>query len=306
MKTFELVLGGHPDKVCDIIAEALKSKVDGKSAIEVAWFNDTIIVGGEVGKLLDNQLVIRTVKEVLESLSYDPSKVVILNFLQEQSKEIADIVKDNGAGDNGIFFAGYHYYWSNIIRQLKAIAKQLTKTAVLHRYKTDGKFIAEFDEQALLVKFTLNIASDEKQTKQEKKWFKNYLISMLDLTFNKDYLLYINPNGDWFKCGGFADSGLTGRKLACDNSCGLFHQGGGAFFGKDVSKADYSIPLYLQHKAKLYALDNGLDSVELKAYTIIGDEWVTIYTQDNKFIDQVEFSEIMEFAKNNPMEWTGL
>lgn len=31
-----------------------------------------------------------------------------------------------------------------------------------------------------------------------------------------------------------------------------------------------------------------------------------IYTQDNKFIDQVEFSEIMEFAKNNPMDWTGL
>ena len=30
MKTFEMVLGGHPDKVCDIIAERIKNKVNGK------------------------------------------------------------------------------------------------------------------------------------------------------------------------------------------------------------------------------------------------------------------------------------
>lgn len=27
MKTFEMVLGGHPDKVCDIIAERIKNKI---------------------------------------------------------------------------------------------------------------------------------------------------------------------------------------------------------------------------------------------------------------------------------------
>ena len=71
MKTFELVLGGHPDKVCDIIAEALKSKVDGKSAIEVAWFNNTIVVGGEVGSMIDEQVVRQVVKDTLFNLGYE-------------------------------------------------------------------------------------------------------------------------------------------------------------------------------------------------------------------------------------------
>lgn len=305
MKTFELVLGGHPDKVCDIIAEALKSKVDGKSAIEVAWFNNTIVVGGEVGSMIDEQVVRQVVKDTLFNLGYE-EPIILENYLQLQSKEIADIVKNVGAGDNGIFFAGYHYCWTNIIDKLKSISRKLTKTAFAHRYRTDGKFIAQFTEKGLLESFTLNIASVKEQTQKEKELFKDYLISILDLAFNQDYELYINPRGDWNKCGGFADSGLTGRKLACDNSCGLFHQGGGAFFGKDVSKADYSIPIYLHHKAKKHAIENDLNEVELKAHTIIGNEFVGIYTQDGKCVDYVEFKEIMEFAKNNPMEWTGL
>ena len=305
MKTFEMVLGGHPDKVCDIIAERIKNKVDGKSAVEVAWFNEKIIVGGEVGVMLSEQEVRQAVKDVLLELNYN-EPIVLESYLQLQSQEIADVVKDVGAGDNGIFYAGYSEKWTPIINKLKHIAKQLTRVAHLHSYRTDGKFIAKFNDGGILLRFTLNIASVKGQTDEERKRFENYLYSMLDLAFNKKYELYINPKGLWYKCGGFADSGLTGRKLACDNSLGLFHQGGGAFFGKDVSKADYSVPLFLHHQAKIYAETNDLKEVELMAHTIIGDKTVEVYTTDGDFVGLFDFNYIKLFAENNAMDWVGL
>ena len=83
-------------------------------------------------------------------------------------------------------------------------------------------------------------------------------------------------------------------------------KGGGAFFGKDVSKADYSIPLYLNHLAR----NTGYGDIELKAHTIIGDDEVVIsikseHKSNSKNIKK-PFSEIMEFAEKNPMDWTGL
>lgn len=305
MKTFEMVLGGHPDKVCDIIAERIKNKIGGRSAVEVVWFNNKIIVGGEVGMLITKAEVKSLVSEVLDELNYF-EYIEVENLLQTQSQEIADIIQERGAGDNGIFYAGYHARWTPIIDKLKNIALQLTKVAILYNYRTDGKFIAKFNDKGVLLRFTLNIASNKNQSEDERQEFEDYLYSMLDLAFNKKYELYINPKGLWFKCGGFADSGLTGRKLACDNSMGLFHQGGGAFFGKDVSKADYSIPLFLHHKAKQYANNNGLAVVELMAHTIIGDERVDIYTVEGKHLSRYTFAEIMEFAEENKMSWVGL
>lgn len=304
MRTFEVVMGGHPDKVCDIIAEAIKAKAGRRSAVEVAWFNQKIIVGGEISHKLSNQVVEDAAREVLYSLGYN-EPIEIENMLQAQSREINEIVGDSGAGDNGVFFAGYHKYWTPIIDKLKLISKRLTLAAKNYNYRTDGKFIAVFDDAYMLVDFTLNIASHENQSNEDRKAFDLYLRAMLDLAFNKTYNLYINPKGRWYKCGGFADSGLTGRKLACDNSLGLFHQGSGAFFGKDASKADYSVPLYLQNMAKKVAASGNYLEVELRAHTIIGDDKVDIYHHD-RLIDTVDYKIIMDYARAYPMEWVGL
>lgn len=310
MRTFEMVLGGHPDKMCDIIAEAVKSEHKGKTAVEVVWFGDTIIVGGEVTDIISDIDVKATVNEVLNTYGYNDKPIIVKNLLQEQSKEIADIVnKNNGAGDNGIFFAGWHYKWSPIIKRLKVLSRFLTNAASSFNYRTDGKFIAEFDNSYKLETFTLNIASKDnnKLTKKNKNDFHNFLATAITLAFDFNPLLSIkiNPKGDWHKCGGFADSGLTGRKLACDNSMGLFHQGGGAFFGKDVSKADYSVPLFLQNEAKLYVESKGFQMVEISAHTIIGDDNVKMYI-NGQFYKVISYSDIMNYALDNPMDWTGL
>jgi hypothetical protein len=88
----------------------------------------------------------------------------------------------------------------------------------------------------------------------------------------------------------------------------LFHNGGGAIFGKDVSKADYAVPLFLTKLAKeIVEKDNAVktrpvdkifpaQAVELQASTIIGDETVEIY-HNSEMLYRAGYQEIMEFAK---------
>ena len=57
---------------------------------------------------------------------------------------------------------------------------------------------------------------------------------------NKDFEILVNPTGRFVIGGPFADSGVTGRKLACDTYGGVGHIGGGAMSGKDPTKVDRS------------------------------------------------------------------
>ena len=310
MKSFELVLKGHPDKVCDVVADTLSRHdiFNERTAIEVAWFNGKIFIGGEVSnykKAIHDTEVLEIVKKKLLELGYnEPISVEI--HLNEQSAEIKNVVGSSGAGDNGIFIAGYHRHWTPIIRKLKEIADHISINALKFNYRTDGKFIANFDVKNYTIKdFTLNIASYERSCKQVE--FRNFVFELLNKFFDiKENQLFINPKGNWNKCGGFADSGVTGRKLACDNSLGLFRQGGGAFFGKDVSKADYSVPVYLQNKAQELVYEHNLTEIELHAYSIIGDEEIIIRSADGSFSLVESFEKIKDYAKNNPLYWFGL
>ncbi len=306
MKVFELVLKGHPDKVCDILAESIKDMFgEGvRTAVEVVWFNNEVIVGGEVSCYFNNKEVKKLVRKILRDLGYDIKKIKIRIKLHSQSQEISNVVGSDGAGDNGVFYAGYHKLWTPKINELKELADRLSNVALLFGYKTDGKFIAVYEEDGTPVKFTLNIANDKQKVERHK------LITWLTKQdILKEFkIVSINPKGEWELCGGFADTGLTGRKLACDNSCGLFHQGGGAFFGKDISKADYTVPIYLQWLAKQLCLERDLEQVELSAHSIIGDERIKINGINIKYSEKVYYSSMKYFVVNGigKMKWYGL
>lgn len=306
MKVFEVVLKGHPDKVCDIIAESIKDMLgEGvRTAVEVVWFNNEVIVGGEVSCYFNNKEVKKLVRKILRDLGYDIKKIKIRIKLHSQSQEISNVVGSDGAGDNGVFYAGYHKLWTPKINELKELADRLSNVALLFGYKTDGKFIAVYEEDGTPIKFTLNIASNKEKVKRHQ--LINWLLKQDIL---KDFkVVSINPKGEWELCGGFADTGLTGRKLACDNSCGLFHQGGGAFFGKDISKADYTVPIYLHWLAEKLCLERDLEQVELTAHSIIGDERIIIKGVNIQYSETVYYSTMKEFVSNGikKMEWYGL
>ena len=120
--TSESVSEGHPDKVCDrisdtILDEIIKEDPKGRVACEAFATTNKVILGGEVGftkktNIRDfSKLLLEKVRSAVRDIGYEQEgfhweKIEILNFLHEQSPDIAQGVENDGAGDQGIMF-GY-------------------------------------------------------------------------------------------------------------------------------------------------------------------------------------------------------
>jgi S-adenosylmethionine synthetase len=120
----ESVSEGHPDKVCDLIADAvldacLEQDPHSHVACEVMCKHNTVVLGGEIStaaRLNYEEIVRRTIREIGYTDPAEPfnaDAVQVLLLLSRQSNEInqgvvhaTDDHKEQGAGDQGIMF-GY-------------------------------------------------------------------------------------------------------------------------------------------------------------------------------------------------------
>lgn len=94
--TAESVTEGHPDKLCDLIADSvlddcLKGDSDSRVACEVLATKGRIIVAGEITSSR-NPDVSEIVKEVLKDVGYSPEGIQIDVYLHRQSPDIAEAV----------------------------------------------------------------------------------------------------------------------------------------------------------------------------------------------------------------------
>lgn len=119
MRTFysaESVTEGHPDKLCDLIADnvldaCLAGDPASRVACEVMATRGHIIVAGEITTEA-NPDVFNIARDVLHSVGYDPKSFQIDCYLHPQSPDIAGAVEvpadsheDDeaiGAGDQGV------------------------------------------------------------------------------------------------------------------------------------------------------------------------------------------------------------
>lgn len=303
LKAFELVLRGHPDKVCDRVSQAIcDSNKGGRNAIECMWGNNLFVISGETDYQWDTKKLTKLVKDLLINeiglTTTEASGIEILNNLNIQSPEINEIVGENGTGDNGIYFGGYHKVYSPVIAKMKEMCNALTAKVLKEwGYRTDGKFIFHVTPKGEITDLTLNIASFK-----NKKVDETALVAFIHTFTGPTTSIEINPKGAWHKCFGFADCGLTGRKLACDGTCGLFSHGGGAMFGKDISKADVTIPLYLTLLAKYQ--NKGKRVCTFSASSIIGDEMIDVY-KDDKFFAKIPFSSMKSIINSGTLNIFG-
>ena len=111
--TSESITEGHPDKICDRIAdsildEALRQDPASKMAVEATIKDDFVLIYGEANtkaKLKYEEIA----KEVIREIGYTEEYEVLVK-VREQSSEINHaVVQDDGeigAGDQGIMF-GY-------------------------------------------------------------------------------------------------------------------------------------------------------------------------------------------------------
>lgn len=264
--TSESVTEGHPDKVCDQIADAildefLKRDKHSKTAIEVLATTGLVMVTGEVTSeaYVDIQSVVR---EVLKDVGYtrgkigfDSDNVAVIVSLDEQSPDIAQGVKDGeGAGDQGLMFGFASTDTEELMPAPIVYAHRLTKRLaevrkkeILNFLRPDGKSQVTLEYDGLKIKRIDNVViscqHDEEVSQKElhQKVMDEVILKVLPQNLiDSKTKFFINPTGRFVIGGPKGDTGVTGRKIICDTYGGFCRHGGGAFSGKDATKVDRS------------------------------------------------------------------
>jgi len=268
--TAESVTEGHPDKLCDTIADAvldacLEHDPAARVACEVMATAGKITVAGEITakKLPDiPAIVCRTVRGAGYSSDYE----VEVNT-HDQSADIVRAV-DGGsqlaAGDQGIVY-GYACSETNELLPLPVVlAHRLTRMlsnarnlGIIQGLGPDGKALVSVEYAfGIPARIDSVVLSCQHDTSKNLGALRRELIegivkpALRMLPPDKNTEILINPSGR-FVLGGFdADTGLTGRKLMVDTYGGLAPHGGGALSGKDGTKVDRSGAYMARYIAK--------------------------------------------------------
>ena len=281
-KTAESVCMGHPDKLCDLIADSildacLRKDKASRVACEVMATKGNIIVAGEI--TCSGKVDIRyIVKKVLREVGYNPWKFTVFVFVHNQSADIAAGVDTAlevrngtndpygfiGAGDQGTVYG----YASDETREnlplplvlSHRIVKRIDdcrKGKLIKGIQPDGKaqVTVEYEDgKPKRVKtIVVSVQHDKDKTPEELKAdiLNNVLWQCFeDFPFNDDTEILINPSGRFVEGGPAADTGLTGRKIMVDTYGGLASHGGGALCGKDPTKVDRSGAYMTRYIAK--------------------------------------------------------
>jgi S-adenosylmethionine synthetase len=287
MKTVESVTEGHPDKVCDQIADAildayLSRDPASRVAVEVFGSHGALMIGGEVSSSAEidaGQVALRVYRDI----GYHDELEVFTN-IEEQSPDIARGVDTGGAGDQGIMYGYATAETPEFLPAPVVMAHRLAwSLADLRRHhpdfswlRPDGKTQVTMDKgQVEAVVVSTQHREDMGMNEMRRLLLKNLVEPNVG---NADHVrVYINQTGQFVKGGFHADTGLTGRKIMVDTYGGLIPHGGGAFSGKDPTKVDRS-GAYMARFAAKNAVANGLakNCLVSVAYVIGKEEPVMI------------------------------
>ena len=291
--TCEQVSSGHPDKICDQIADAVVTDVlrhdpQARVAIEVLIKGNQIIIAGELTSSYApdyRELAGDVFRRIgLDRLGYEESVFDIHVLMDRQSPDIALGVDKGGAGDQGMMYG----YATNETPELLPIPFVLATDFLRilekhpsHMFRADAKAQVSFDYDS--GRITTFLCSVQHSPDVEPGDFRHVIESMMVLTaarlgLNTDFEKLVNPTGRFVIGGPFADCGVTGRKLACDTYGGVGRIGGGAMSGKDPTKVDRSGAYIARKIARDIVMAGYADKAEVQiAYAIGVAEPVSVY-----------------------------
>ncbi len=297
--TSESVCEGHPDKICDQIADGildacLTQDPNSRVAIECLTKTGMVMVAGE----LTTQAYVnipQIVRQTLKEIGYTQSRYgiefetcAILVHIEEQSPDIAMGVNEynhheQGAGDQGMMFGYATNETENYMPLPIDLAHGLTmKLAEVRKNKTipylgpDGKAQVTVEyEDGKPVKVTTVVVSNQHDEgipheQIEKDITAKVIMPVCGKWLAPDVKFYINPTGKFVIGGPYADAGVTGRKIIVDTYGGMGRHGGGAFSGKDPSKVDRSGAYMARYVAKNIVAAGLADKCEVQIAYAIG------------------------------------
>jgi S-adenosylmethionine synthetase len=269
--TSESVCQGHPDKLCDYIADSildacLSSDAYSRVACEVMATKGRIIVAGEITSRTKVNIR-QTVRTALAECGYNPKEFTISVFLHNQSSDIAGgvdtaleirdaegKVDELGAGDQGTMY-GYATDETptciplplELSHRICSILDKCRKNGTIMGIRSDGKAQVSVEyENGKPVRVSAVIVSVQHERDKNLQTLREEIIkkvlkpAFIHFPLDTKTHILINPSGRFVEGGPGADTGLTGRKIMVDTYGGLALHGGGAFSGKDATKVDRS------------------------------------------------------------------
>ncbi len=301
--TSESVSEGHPDKVCDLISDAILDAClaqDSKSrvACETLVTTNLVVNAGEVTcagwDKIDAEGIAR---KVVREIGYDRPELEFccdtfeyIGRLHGQSPDISQgvtegqgLFTEQGAGDQGMMF-GYATKATEELmpapiafsHRLLAELSRIRKAGEIPYLRPDAKSqvsVRHFDGSpreitCVVISHQTDEVSLDLISKDLIEVCKQVLAPTGLLTDKTQY--YINPTGRFVIGGPHGDSGLTGRKIIVDSYGGVGSHGGGAFSGKDPSKVDRSAAYYGRYVAKNIVAAGLADRCEIQVAYAIG------------------------------------
>ena len=310
--TSESVSGGHPDKVCDQISDAvldayLSEDPNSRVACETMIKNNMVYIAGEITSLGSPDLepvVRKTINDIgynTDEYGFNGDTCEFTNLVFEQSPDISQGVTEGegenleqGAGDQGLMF-GYACTETDSLMPLpidlshRLVKKQAdvmksgeikwlrpdAKSQVSVIYSDDGKTIEGLSAVVLSTQHDEDVSQEEIKSEVMEKIIRPIVPEewILDSTN-----IYINPTGKFVIGGPVGDCGLTGRKIIVDTYGGMARHGGGAFSGKDPTKVDRSAAYASRYLAKNIVASKIADKCLIQlAYAIGVSKPLSIY-----------------------------
>ena len=266
--TSESVTEGHPDKICDQIADAIVDAALAQDpysnmAVECTIKDDFVLIYGECNTKAEldyETIALNEIKRIGYTEEYHVHTVV-----NQQSPEIHNAVNRDEvcAGDQGIMF-GYacdenDEYMPLTIYYAHLLARQLTKVRREHPdlLKPDGKtqVSVEYENDEIKRIDTIVVSTQHSKDITQEEIKELIMNEVIKPCIDEKYLdentkYFINPTGRFVIGGPHGDSGLTGRKIIVDTYGGTGRHGGGAFSGKDCTKVDRSAAYAARYVAK--------------------------------------------------------
>ncbi len=303
--TSESVTQGHPDKVADIISDAILDAYMAQDknshvACETCVTTNFCMVFGEITSAahISDDEIEKIIRDTIIEIGYDNPDLKfdghtcdVVNRLHEQSADINQGVdrgdEETGAGDQGMMFGfatdetdSLMPYPIDLARKLTNKLTELRESGEIPYLRPDGKAqvsvnydedekVVSLDAVVLSTQHDESMSDNQEQLKDDirEKLFKAVIPKELITPDTKEH---INPTGKFEIGGPHGDAGLTGRKIIVDTYGGYARHGGGAFSGKDCTKVDRSACYMARYIAKNIVASGLASKCEIQLSYAIG------------------------------------